>query len=104
MGREVELDIRKDDRGKGAHAGCPLARAGSGLTVARRPSTTVRYRAGGVAWISGAGSGLGRSLAFALARRGIAVLATDINGVAVEETASRADGEVGRRAHRRHRR
>ena len=42
------------------------------------------------ALVTGAGGGLGRAIALALAARDCAVAALDINGAAVEETAAEA--------------
>ena len=42
------------------------------------------------ALVTGAGGGLGRAVALALAARGCAVAALDINGPAAEETAAEA--------------
>ena len=49
---------------------------------------------GAVAWVSGAGSGIGRSLAGALAERGATVVATDINLEGAKETAERHPDSV----------
>lgn len=56
--------------------------------------------AGGTAVVTGAGRGIGRAIAARLAQDGFAVLATDIDGAAAEETAAllRAEGGVARAA------
>src|ERR1700677_2339005 len=46
------------------------------------------------ALVTGAGGGLGRAVALALAARGCAVVALDINGSAAEETAAEAPSEL----------
>lgn len=47
---------------------------------------------GAVAVVTGAGSGIGRSIATALAAAGASVVAGDIDGAAVAETAAKIDG------------
>lgn len=47
-----------------------------------------------VAVVTGAGSGIGRSLVVALAREGMRVVAADIEADRVDETAALADGDV----------
>ncbi len=49
---------------------------------------------GGVTIVTGAGSGIGRATALLFAREGAPVLAADIDGAAVRETAAMADGTV----------
>jgi len=49
---------------------------------------------GKVALVTGAGAGLGRATAIALAKRGARVLVTDIDKVAAEETAHLIEGEA----------
>jgi NAD(P)-dependent dehydrogenase (short-subunit alcohol dehydrogenase family) len=48
----------------------------------------------GVAIVTGAGSGIGRATALLLAARGATVIASDINGIAAEETAAMGDGPI----------
>ena len=52
--------------------------------------------AGRVALVTGAGSGMGRATALALAARGATVLATDIDGASAERTAAEARAGGGR--------
>jgi len=52
-----------------------------------RPGSTIMIKS---ALVTGAGGGLGRAVALALAARGCAVAALDINGSAAEETAAEA--------------
>lgn len=56
--------------------------------------------AGGTAVVTGAGRGIGRAIATRLAQDGFAVLATDIDGAAAEDTATtlRAEGLTARAA------
>lgn len=54
----------------------------------------IRYGPGGVAWVSGAGSGLGRALTLALDRRGVTVLAADIDAGSAAATAAGSSGTV----------
>jgi NAD(P)-dependent dehydrogenase (short-subunit alcohol dehydrogenase family)/rhamnose utilization protein RhaD (predicted bifunctional aldolase and dehydrogenase) len=53
---------------------------------------------GHIAVVTGAGSGLGRSIALGLARAGAAVALVDIDGAAAEKTARSAPQETGRPA------
>src|SRR5690348_15355969 len=53
---------------------------------------------GHIAAITGSGSGIGRAIALGYAREGAVVIALDMNGDAVAETA-RAIGGIGGKAH-----
>jgi NAD(P)-dependent dehydrogenase (short-subunit alcohol dehydrogenase family) len=59
-------------------------------------STTGRRYAGKVAFVSGAGSGIGRATALAFAREGASVIAADIADVANQETVRRIEEAGGR--------
>jgi len=52
--------------------------------------------AGRVALVTGAGSGIGRSIGLRLAGDGVAVAALDINQPAAERTAAEITGAAGR--------
>lgn len=60
-----------------------------------RPKTLTLSR-GAAALVTGAGSGIGRSFALELARRGGSVLCVDVNGDRAAQTASEVDGLGGR--------
>ena len=61
-------------------------------------TTTDQHFSGRSAIVTGAGSGIGRAVALALAERGAKVLAVDINAEAAKETASLSQGIIA--AHR----
>ncbi len=61
-----------------------------------RPHIDTRHLAGKIAVVTGAGSGIGRSLATLLAARGAAVHVADLDGVRAEAVAGQVRGAGGR--------
>ena len=66
------------------------------MTHATEPAGSHQRFSGQTALVTGAGSGIGRALALALAREGAAVVATDINEQAAKDTAARIAQAGGR--------